>query len=555
MSTLRLLSDIPVGLKRDGLGFGAYGKALASAIKATDDPLTIGIYGEWGSGKSSLMGMIKETLDEDPTHVAGIWFNAWRYEREEHPIIPLISCMVAGIRECKDFQNKFDDAAQALEESLGTIAIAFAVGGKRRDAVLLPDEAKLTSEHLTAENHKDEIQALLDRSVYFQAFEKLASVKLPEKQKIVVFVDDLDRCFPDQAIRLLESIKLVLHQPGFAFVLGADRNILEGYLNNLYKSRFQLENFNGQSYLDKIVQLPFYIPSHEGRLGEFARGILKGIGESAGSDMEPVLEIIGLACKNNPRSVIRLVNNLVIDSSINTHLENSLDVSMGVFAVTRVLQQRWPRVYAILVTLPALCQALASGDALPDDDPEAKEIRGLMEADLNLKSLLATEPARQWLEDALLRRADTTFLKAHRAGGQRSLGSTKAFLWNRGRAVEQSREISSVLQDAGFRVFRDGEDIEVGESFTTQLSKSLSEASLIVSFQGPDQKWQNSELRMILERVQRGGSLVSVLVDGASPDDLPEILQRFTYLEWTPKTPHDILRLIHEASAVKEALR
>ena len=65
MSTLRLLSDIPVGLTGDGLGFGAYGKALASAIKATDDPLTIGIYGEWGSGKSSLMGMIKETLDED----------------------------------------------------------------------------------------------------------------------------------------------------------------------------------------------------------------------------------------------------------------------------------------------------------------------------------------------------------------------------------------------------------------------------------------------------------------------------------------------------------
>ena len=516
MSTLRLLSDIPVGLKRDGLGFGAYGKALASAIKATDDPLTIGIYGEWGSGKSSLMGMIKETLDEDPTHVAGIWFNAWRYEREEHPIIPLISCMVSGIRDRKDFQNKFDDAAKALEESLGTIAIAFAVGGKRRDAVLLPDEAKLTSEHLTAENHKDEIRALLDRSVYFQAFEKLASVKLPEKQKIVVFVDALDRCFPDQAIRLLESIKLVLHQPGFAFVLGADRNILEGYLNNLYRSRFQLENFNGQSYLDKIVQLPFYIPSHEGRLGEFARGILKGIGESAGSNMEPVLEIIGLACKNNPRSVIRLVNNLVIDRSINTHLENSLDVSMGVFAVTRVLQQRWPRVYAILVTLPALCQALASGEALPDDDPEAKEIRGLMEADSNLKSLLATGPAKQWLLNQDVRQAATTFLRTHRAGRQSRGGSSSrsVFLSHTGASVEQSRTVAELLRENGFDVLAEME-VQPGMDLIENFWSRVSMATVVIFFLANEiSEWQRKELDVVLREIR--GKVTSYCPSGGS---------------------------------------
>ncbi|MCB9069561.1 MAG: hypothetical protein H6629_17365 [Calditrichae bacterium] len=58
---------------------------------------------------------------------------------------------------------------------------------------------------------------------------------------MVVFVDDLDRCFPEQAVRLLESIKLVLHQPRFAFVLGIYPQIIEEFIRNKYAAQYPMQ--------------------------------------------------------------------------------------------------------------------------------------------------------------------------------------------------------------------------------------------------------------------------------------------------------------------------
>ena len=86
MAGLRLLTDEPLGTegaRKDGLGFENYSQALAEAAINTPGPFTIGIFGGWGTGKTSLMRLTQSKLAMDE-NVVPVWFNAWQYELEDH---------------------------------------------------------------------------------------------------------------------------------------------------------------------------------------------------------------------------------------------------------------------------------------------------------------------------------------------------------------------------------------------------------------------------------------------------------------------------------------
>jgi len=97
MNKITLLNDQPLDNKgndrEDGLGFQTYSDIIASTIKGTPGPFTIGVFGEWGTGKTSLLKLIQSTLESD-YNVIPVWFNAWMYENEEHPLLPLISTII-----------------------------------------------------------------------------------------------------------------------------------------------------------------------------------------------------------------------------------------------------------------------------------------------------------------------------------------------------------------------------------------------------------------------------------------------------------------------------
>ena len=89
-----LLSDEPVveTERKDGLRFGPTAKVLAQAALHTPNPITIGVFGKWGSGKTSLMRLMMDEISREGRSVktaVPVWFNAWQYEREEHLIIRL----------------------------------------------------------------------------------------------------------------------------------------------------------------------------------------------------------------------------------------------------------------------------------------------------------------------------------------------------------------------------------------------------------------------------------------------------------------------------------
>lgn len=429
---LTLLADQPISgdpnERTDGLGFNAYARVLAKAAADTPGPFTIGVFGEWGTGKTSLMKLIEKNLKD--TSIKGkkpvivVWFNAWRYESEEHPIVPLVATIVRALRQ-QDALTRLGEQGRNLLRGLRAIAYGFSA----KTSVKVPGFAEIEAGFVAKDiidraDKEDSLAAdpLLDRSLYYQAFEALSSARIEQEATIVVLIDDLDRCFPDKAIKLLESIKLVLAQPGFVFVLGVARSVIEGYLQHRYVQKYGLRDFKGHAYLDKIVQLPFYIPPHSSRITDFSTSLIKAIPISDRQVFSEILPIIGPASDNNPRTIIRYVNNLLIDREIYNERAGRRDqLALGYFAITRILQQRWPDIFARLSVSDELCDALVRwADESTDSKLDISLARNEQEENIikqlrderDLESLLFSEPGRSWLANHDSRRNATQFLRS-----------------------------------------------------------------------------------------------------------------------------------------------
>lgn len=120
LQPLKLLTDQAIGEntdgREDGLGFTDYARTLAGAALGTEGPFTIGIFGDWGTGKTSLMRMIQRELANEE-EILTVWFEAWRYGREDHPIIPLVSTIIRQIEKQTEDDRK-SDRFEGLLDSL-----------------------------------------------------------------------------------------------------------------------------------------------------------------------------------------------------------------------------------------------------------------------------------------------------------------------------------------------------------------------------------------------------------------------------------------------------
>jgi KAP-like P-loop domain-containing protein/pentapeptide repeat protein len=461
---IRLLPDVPwgEGLKnpegvrsQDGLRFHHYAEILGRAALDTPEPFTIGVYGDWGSGKTSLMRMMKKVVDDEDEAVS-VWFNAWRYEKEEHLIIPLLSTIIAAMTDQK---SKWNGAMKAIgEEVLNTFrSVLYGVSVKAEVGVphLTKAELALSSKDMIDRHEaikKMATDELLESSLYFRAFSKLdEAFKEGKGPRIVIFVDDLDRCFPDRAVALLEGIKLVLNQPNVAFVLGVAPEIVQAYVRSKYQRDYQIPPEHYEDYLEKLVQLAFRIPDVGESVEEYVRGLLGRrdvfVGIDA-EDCEALVPICGPACKDNPRAIVRFLNRLLIMTKVHEAKEREklernentepLRISLVHFGITNALGLKWPE---ILEACEEGLLVKAHGD-VPGEPSQAREIcpfllelfasheeenqSGLLvlalretrsvssandgvlnsiASDKSLRKLLMSKPGREWLENPKLRKA------------------------------------------------------------------------------------------------------------------------------------------------------
>ena len=291
---------------------------------------------------------------------------------------------------------------------------------------------------------------ILDSSLYFNAFDRLSKIadSKDNKLKIIVFVDDLDRCFPKQSVKLLESIKLVLAQRGFIFVLAVDRRIIEGYLNKVYKEQYGIVDYEriGSSYLDKIVQLPLNMPSHQVRFTKYIDEVLKGEVFKTEKNREirnvisQLKEVLAIGSKHNPRSLVRFLNNLIIDANtweVKDEAKGEVkrrvtEEFLGICAVSRILQRELKHSYFnSIVSSQATCNEIVELTIEFEEKNNREEripalsevVRIVFQSEL-LNKVFRNKHGKNWLEDEQTREDIHQFLIKERGGGSRITDNT-----------------------------------------------------------------------------------------------------------------------------------
>ncbi len=334
-NNLVLNSDSVCGI--DLLGHDVYVETLGEMIadKEFQTPFCIGIYGKWGSGKTTFMKLLAKKLEDSKSGQTTIpvWFNPWRYAKEEHLIIPFLKTIELSIKNyvnetkgtqglkkiLKNAAQKAGDAAAAISHGISgeLLGLKFdAAKAIEHEKSLIKQRESKHQQHL--ENY---------RSLYYDMINQLKNTVDEKSYRITVFIDDLDRCLPETAVELLEAIKLFLDIKGYLFVIGAAQDVVEQGI--AYRYRHLDENkkdkdgkpvINPKDYLDKMIQLPFELPPIES--SKKSTYIESLIGEN--TEFKDRTDLIKTGIGNNPRELKRFVNLLAFTSRLAENLKNRL---------------------------------------------------------------------------------------------------------------------------------------------------------------------------------------------------------------------------------------
>lgn len=341
----------------DLLGFQHLVSAVSSIIQNESLlPATIGIYGDWGSGKSSLVKMVEAHFANDEDIVV-LSFNGWLFEGYEDAKTALMGTVLEELQEHQTFIKKASENAKKLAEKLlarvnvfkaiwGVGKLGLALHGAGLFAPLLAasgvvdlgvagkglvtgtaDEIK---EHLEgykgaikeAPKEVTEKERELRKSIrnFRKDFEKLLDES--KIKTLVIVIDDLDRCMPDTIIETLEAIKLFLFVKKTAFILGADERLVKYAVKKRFPELPGERVEVGRDYLEKLVQFPIRVPPLGPSEVETYIGLLyAGISGLASSEIAKARETVN---QSTADSLMRVRFNLDVATSLFNEVPEAL---------------------------------------------------------------------------------------------------------------------------------------------------------------------------------------------------------------------------------------
>ena len=313
-----LFTDNPVALaKEDKFGFAPFADELKNMILETEPlPFCVGIFGAWGSGKTSFMNMLRGLINERAgDKIKTIWFNPWKYDKKEDLWNALIQTILYSIIEEQTVSPEVKGKAKEL-----ALATTWLVLKKTITAITagVISEANL-DDIIKSFSNKDE-----EYYRHINQFEKdFADVvkHYTKGGKLIIFIDDLDRCLPENAITVLESLKLFIGNANCIFVLGMDHYVVEEGIKYRYAGKVTI---NGREYLDKIIQVPFFLPPVS---YEKLRASLQ-IDENSKALTDDIWNVIHLGMGGNPRKTRRFVNSFYLLQRFLNHPDQVLQRRM-----------------------------------------------------------------------------------------------------------------------------------------------------------------------------------------------------------------------------------
>lgn len=248
--------------KIDYLNMGHIVQILDNIV--LDDNLTpaiIGVYGAWGSGKSSILTMSEQgfLIDEK---VLSVKFNSWMFEDYFDIRAALISTIISDMSKKLSTKKGLIEKAKNLVKSINIFGLIKKGLGYGLDIAL--NKGANIIEGLVGEKVQkedgEETETSLRESI--KEFSNIFSEIFLETglKRVVVYIDELDRCSPEKIIDVLESIRLFAFVPGISFVIGADERLIKYAVDCKYENLPGNDVSIGKEYLDKLIQYTIYIP-------------------------------------------------------------------------------------------------------------------------------------------------------------------------------------------------------------------------------------------------------------------------------------------------------
>lgn len=268
----------------DRLGREALLKRVGDDVAECKPPSVFGIHGEWGSGKTSFLHQLHWYLTGDcpeqsdgerqsarerdavpkgkyEKFVTAVWFEAWRYQHENEPIIALLQ----EIRTQLPFYSKWLNEGRKLSE-VAVRGALLSLEDLTKRIGFKASKVQEVGEQWERENLATALPSHTIREHLDAALSQLLGKQRPKAKqsaRLVVLIDDLDRCEPTAAFRLLEGIKIYLNLPSCVFVLGMNQRIIERAISKhtAKDEPAEVRQEYAREYLDKLCTNIWHLPA------------------------------------------------------------------------------------------------------------------------------------------------------------------------------------------------------------------------------------------------------------------------------------------------------
>ncbi len=256
------LSESPIELsKQDLLNYKHYAEKVRKVVQNNannPEPLTIGVYGKWGEGKTSFMNLVENQVDLFEKNLDGkgimkYHFNPWRYGSEDEMLFAFFQGLAqklfltqeTNLKTAGNYILKFSRYLKAIKLS-ASVGVPKLWGAK---VTFTPSEIfealgeDIKGEELSLESFKEKIDDTLEKA----------------RWKILVFIDDIDRLDKDEIYTLLKIVKLNADFKNLVYLITMDPD----QVSKAIKVRYGEDNMDGELFLEKIINIPIHLPKIE----------------------------------------------------------------------------------------------------------------------------------------------------------------------------------------------------------------------------------------------------------------------------------------------------
>ena len=333
-----------------------------------------------------------QTRVRQEANVKTVWANAWRYEGKDEMQSALVHAILAVVKEDRTLTNEVSEILERIKRGTSALKLGKFIG--KSLLTMTPDVGGLI------DCFEMESEKLAETMAQFESdFELL--LRKTEIERIVIFIDDLDRCQSEKIVETFETIKLFLDIPECTFVIGADSSKIEHAIKDHYKLDYRAiepatagDRSFAEDYIEKIVQIPFRIPEqtltsiafyvgmlvlhkeleteawqrltgaresitsspgnvHEGLSGWIRKQNDQAFQKNSSNALgalkrtQPFVSILAHGLRGNPRQIKRFLNILELRQLLAE--SNGLEVDEGVLVKILVLEYTWRSFFSEVV--------------------------------------------------------------------------------------------------------------------------------------------------------------------------------------------------------------